>query len=181
MRNVDVARYLPLIIKETQEFKQIKIAENPEFQCIWQYIADIMNDEFIHSSTENGVIRREKMLNIMPLSSDTLNDRKFRLLAAYGNELPYTVPMLHRLLGNLCGVNGYRLQIEYNNHAVIVKVMLSSKRRLNATVDMLERIVPQNMILDIGLLYNQHFTLNKLRHKEMNKFTHYQLRNEVIK
>ncbi len=180
MREVDVARYYPAIMKEVREFRYLAQAENPELTALWQEIQNAIDDQFIRDATVNGVARREKMLKITPFASDTLDERKFRLLARYNEDIPYTVPNLKNQLANICGANGYWLNILNNVFTIIVKVELVAKRDLETVRELLERMVPQNMIIDLDLMYNQHKAFRPFTHRELQQFTHSVMRNEVI-
>ena len=89
-RTIDLLGYLPDVLKDTKEMQAIMAAEMPEIQALWQACEDVLNDQFIVEATENGVARREKMLGISPFATDTLDDRKFRILSRYNEQLPYT-------------------------------------------------------------------------------------------
>ena len=103
IRTIDLKEYLPDVLKDVQEMRAIMEAETPEVQAIWDACEDCMNDQFISEATENGVARREKMLGITPFATDTLDDRKLRLLSRYNENIPYTRKSLAALLESLCG------------------------------------------------------------------------------
>lgn len=111
IRTIDLREYLPEVLKDVQEMRAIMEAETPEVQAIWDACEDCMNDQFIMEATENGVARREKMLKITPFATDTLDDRKLRLLSRYNENIPYTRRSLEALLESLCGAGGYILTI----------------------------------------------------------------------
>lgn len=180
MRNVDVSKYYPAIMQEIREFQHIAQAENPEFNLILQELQNVLDDQFIRDATLNGVSRRERMLKITPFSSDTMDERKFRLLTRYNEDIPYTVPNLKISLANICGSSGYRLNLINNTFTLIVKVELVAKRNLQTVQELLERVVPLNMIIDCDLMYNQHKTLHVYTHRQLKQFTQYALRNEVL-
>lgn len=180
MRNIDISKYWPDVIKNAREFKQISDAENPEFNILQEESQNIMNDQFVLDSTINGVNRREKTFKIIPKTSETLDERKFRLLARMNEDIPFTVPNLHNQLKNLCGEDGYSLTILNNDFTVIVKVALVSKNNFNSVQELLERVIPQNMIIDCILMYNQHLTLANYTHNQLATMTHNFIRNEVL-
>ena len=180
MRDVDVFRYYPDIVKAAKEFHEIASIENEIFKMIWLALDNCLNDQFIRDATENGVSRREVMFKITPYATDTLDERKFRLLSRYNEMLPYTVPDLHQKLTNLCGAKGYRVNLVNNLFSLEVRVELIAKKNLQSVKEMLERIVPMNMILFVDLMYNQHLTLKKYPHSTLKNFTHSKLRNEVM-
>ena len=60
-----------------------------------------------------------------------------------------------------------------------VRVMLKVKQNYDDVETLLNRIVPENLVLDLSLMYNQHQTLAAFTHAQLAAYTHYFLRNEV--
>lgn len=154
IRTIDLKGYLPDILKDVREMQAIMEAENPEIQALWQACEDCMNDQFISEATKNGIARREKMLGILPSSTDTLEDRRLRLLSWYAQGIPYTRPGLAALLESLCGANGYALSIVTSALTVNVKVDLVVKKQKEIVEGLLERVLSLNMVFTVELLYN---------------------------
>lgn len=89
--NNDNFYYLPDFLKEFKEFKKLRnLSESDikELLKLWNSFKDILDDNFINDSTENGVESWERVLNITPKAYDTLNDRKFRVLTRLNEKLP---------------------------------------------------------------------------------------------
>ncbi len=175
-----VESYFPDLLKEVREFQKIAEAENPELLFLWDELGAVMDNQFIDTASKIGVARREKMIKISPKASDTLEERKFRLLARYNENIPYTLRALQGQLSILCGENGYRLEINYGAFSLKAKLELTNKKNVEAVGEMLERIVPANMLLKVELLYNQHQLLRKLTHEEMKAYSHLALREEAL-
>lgn len=88
--------------------------------------------------------------------------------------------MLVHQLTTLCGKDGYTLELKNEEYTLLVKVALTAKANFEDVGDLLGRIVPANLIIDLSLKYNQHKTLKKLTHKELAARRHAAIRNEVI-
>lgn len=179
-RTVDLNGYLPDILKNVREFKAIMDAENPIIWDIWQAAEDLMNDQFITEATENGVAMREKMLGINPFATDTLEDRKFRLLSRYMEDIPYTRRSLESFLASLCGEDGYRITYKTNDFTVNVRVELTAKRQVDSVDELLERVLPYNMIYTVELLYNQWQTVKPFTWDQMKALTWRDVKEEVL-
>lgn len=179
-REIDVLTYLPNVIKEFREFKAIALAENPELISLWEVLENVMNDQFVNDSTENGVKRWETILKIVPRGTDSLDVRKFRILARLNEQLPYTMRTLENQLLTLCGADGYSVELQNETYTLIVKVNLVAKGKFNEVDALLNRTVPANMVIDLRLIYNQHSTLSQLTHGQLSAFTHSHIRNEVL-
>lgn len=179
-RQVNVLDYLPPVVAETDEFKAIAQAENPELNNLWAEHETVLDDQFIATMDEQSCSRWEKMLNITPLGTDTLADRRFRILAYINADIPYTYKQLEIMLSNLCGADGYTMQLQNALYKLVVRVALSASKQYSEVEKLLKRTVPANMLIDLALLYNQHQTLADFTHQQLSAFTHQQLREEDL-
>ncbi len=179
-RDIDLLNYLPPILHEVKEYQVLSNVEKREIDDIISAINQLKDDQFISTSSSNGVQRREKIMNITPKGADTLEDRKFRILVRMNEQLPNTLRTLTRQLVNLCGEDGYSLVLDHNNYKLKVRIALTAKSNFQDVGNLLNRIVPANLIIDLSLLYNQHITLAKYTHSQLAAYTHEQLRNEVL-
>lgn len=180
MRNVNILDYLPPVISDTLEFQHLANAENPEINGLWAAHDEVFNTQFIDALNEEGCRRWEKILKISPMGTDTLADRRFRILTHLNAELPYTLNQLKNLLASLCGVNGYTLELLNDEYKLIVRITLTAKKSIVDVEKMLKRVIPANLILDLSLLYNQYQTISGKTHGELTAYIHSQLREEVL-
>lgn len=180
VRTVDLAGYLPDVLKDVEEMRAIMDVETPEIRAIWQACEDCMNDQFISEMTSNGITRREKMLKITPPATDTLEDRRFRLLSRYSENIPYTRKSLSVLLASLCGEDGFSLAFSTSDFAVAVKVALTAKKQTDMVRETLDRILPYNMTFTVELLYNTWETVSAHTWGEFGTRTWKELKEEVL-
>jgi hypothetical protein len=103
--------YLPEVLRNFREFEKTFESEEPEFEKLQNELSKVLKDLFVEDATERGVKRWEKLLKIVPKPSETLEDRKFKILSKLIKKLPYTRRRLEQLLEVLCGENGYLLEI----------------------------------------------------------------------
>ena len=179
-RYIDLKELLPLYLQEYSELAEIMDTETPEFRLLESKHNRMIDNRYIISCDEEGIARFEKILGVTPKSDDTLEDRIFRCLTKWNVCLPYNYAFLERKLKELCGTE-YAIDFDIPGQTMIVKIGIAQKNQYDSVVDILEEIVPCQIVLDISLLYNQHLTLAKFTHAQLAKFTHTQLRNEVLK
>jgi len=179
-REIDLSGYLPEVLRDVKEMRAIMETETPEVQALWAACEDCMNDQFIMEATENGVARREKMLGITPPATDTLDDRKFRLLSRYSESIPYTRKSLDAILRSLCGDGGYKLQIKTADFTVNVKVALLVKKQAAMVGETLERILPYNMVFTVELLYNTWSKVGGYTWATLRAHTWREIKEEVL-
>jgi hypothetical protein len=172
--------YLPVVLRDVDEYKVITATQEKQFDKVDIAITDIYNNISIDSSNEYGVARREKILGIVPKGTDTLDDRKFRIKTRESESLPYTKRTLYSMLENLCGVGGFTLTIDHANKYLTCTVSLPSASNYDDVRQLLERVVPANMIIDSGLMYNTHQKLSGFTHRQLSAYTHEQLRKAVL-
>lgn len=175
-----ISSYYPDVIKEIREFKVLAQAEDSSLSIIYEALENIMDDQFIETAKNYGLSRLEKIVEIKPKDTDTLDERRFKILAKYNEDIPYTYRKLVELLNTLCGNDGYVLEINHNEFSLKVKVELKSKKNVKAVEETLERIVPMNMIFNVELRYNQYSTVGKLTHQQLKAYTHKGIREEVL-
>lgn len=148
--------------------------------ALWDCLNAALADQFVQTATNNGISRWESILQIIPKGTDSLSDRKFRILTRLNEQLPYSYRMLQQQLETLCGQDGYTAEINSGAYTLTIRVALTAKNNFNDVATMLWRVVPANMIIDLSLRYNQHSTLTPFNYAQLAAYTHNQLRNEVI-
>lgn len=179
-RTINLIEYVPPILAETKEFQAICAAENAEIERLRTAYLNLFADQFIQTATENGIARLEKIMGIVPKGTDSLEVRRFRLLARKQEKLPYTKWTLPEQLAALCGSDGYSLNIDHAARKIAVRVALTAKGMYDAVELLLLKQRPANMVIDLSLLYNQWITLSTKRWSELSTKTWYQTRNEVV-
>lgn len=179
-REINILNYLPDFLKEFREFRELAAAENPELILIWRLLEDVLNDQFVADATENGIKRWETILKIFPKGSDSLEVRKFRILARLNEKLPYTRRTLESQLDALCGELGYSVELRNDEYTLVVRVALAEKGKFDEVSSLLKRTVPANIIIDLSLLYNTHAVLSRYTNEQLAAYTHEQLRSEVL-
>ncbi|MEA5085595.1 MAG: putative phage tail protein [Lachnospiraceae bacterium] len=176
----EIESYYPDILKEVREFQALAVGENPEIALVYNAINDVMDEQFISTAKSYGVARLEKIIGITSKATDTLEERRFRLLAKYNEDVPYTVLKLNELLATLCGTDGYILEINNGAFALKVKVALTSKKNKDAVSELLERVTPMNMVLSVELMYNQWYMADGLTWGSASDFTWNEIREEAV-
>lgn len=180
MREPNILDYLPEVFKDIKEIKAYAEAVNPELATLWQGVEDAYNDQFLYTMTENGIKRWEKMLKIVPMGTDTLEDRRFRIINRVNAQLPYTYKMLETHLIQMCGENGYIMSYNPDTLTLTIKIALTSKKQFDEVLVLINQMIPLNIVLDYDLLYNSHKVIGAFTHGYLTGYTYGALRNEVI-
>lgn len=172
--------YLPPFVQEYQEIKKIMEVEQPEIDNLWVSCQNTLDDQFVMAATENGVNRWEKIMGITPKGTDTLDERKFRILTKMNQELPYTLTKLKESLTTLCGEGNFSIDLQTANYHVEVKLALTNKNNYTDILDLLNKMLPANLTQKVQIMYNNQTLIGQFKHAELTSYTHEQLRNEVF-
>ena len=177
--NIDLKDYWPLVTKKILEFEKIADAENPEINNLWAAHKDVLDNQFIKTLTEEGCKRWESILNIVPMGTDTLDDRRFRILARINADLPFTFKQLENMLYALCG-DDYTCELINNDYKLVVRLALGVRRQYDEVSSLLKKVVPANLLIDLDLLWNQYLLLEPFIHEDLEPYTHEELREENL-
>ncbi|GAB2558132.1 putative phage tail protein [Gracilibacillus alcaliphilus] len=115
---------LPDLLHNLREIKDLTETEVEEFDRLAQSIDQTLDDQFIETATLKAIERREHMLNIIAdPSTETLENRRIRILNRYQTKPPFTVRYLQQQLDMLLGVA--RSNVTVNPEAYILTVTTS--------------------------------------------------------
>ena len=172
--------YLPPILLKTYEFPLLCDTEQPEIDRLRDATDAVLDAQFISTAGETAIARYERIFGITPMDTDTLAERRFKVLAKINAQLPFSVRRLRQQLETLCGADGYKLELDGDRYTLTVKVALTAKRNQQAVEELLADIVPANMVCTTSLLYNQHADLTRFTHAQLALLTHFEIREEVL-
>ena len=172
--------YLPSILLKTYEFPLLCDTEHREFARLNTAVDEVLDAQFVSTVGEQGIARYEKIFKITPMDTDTLAERRFKVLAKINAQLPFSVRRLRQQLETLCGADGYKLELDGDRYTLTVKVALTAKRNQQAVEELLADIVPANMVCTTSLLYNTWEQIKKLTWGELKKLTWREIKEEVL-
>lgn len=176
---MEIREYWPGYLQEIAEFRALAEAEQPEMDAVTQALRSAPNEFFTPTLSQYGAGRWEKIMGLPVAHSGNLEDRRFRVMARFAEQLPYTRRRLEQLMGSLCGEDGYSLDF-LSGYALKVRVALTAKQNYADVGVLLGRVIPMNVTIDLSLKYNQHQALDGFTHAQLVAYTYDQLRNEVI-
>lgn len=175
---MELSSYWPSCLQNLFEFQQIASAEQPEIDRALKDVERAHDNFYISTLSEYGCARWESILHVE--NYGTLEERRFRIMAKISENLPYTVRMLERILETLCGPGNYTVEVDNDAYTVKVKIGLSAKSNFNEAVEMLNKMVPANTIVDASMMYNTHEMLRKYTHNQLSAYTHKSLKEDVL-
>ena len=149
-----VIDYIPYELQNVKDYQQISIALESYFDEKNAEIDQLNNNRNILTSDEETIKMYENILNIVPTSDETLDERRYAIWLKMTAKLPYTEQWLRHWLTDLLGKNNYELTFDYNGYSFLLKISLSNKHNFNAVTNLLDTITPAHINYIITYLYN---------------------------
>ena len=100
--------YLPPILLRTYEFPLLCETEQPEIDRLHDAADAVLDAQFLSTAGEYAIQRYEKIFGVAPQDTDTLDERRFKVLTRINTQLPFSVRRLRQQLATLCGADGYQ-------------------------------------------------------------------------
>ena len=137
---------LPPFYCGIREFREMSKVVTPEYEKVDAAFQQIEDDLFILTSSEEAVIRREKMFGIVadPQNED-LQFRRLRLLTRKQSNPPYTLEYLKKILTSMVGENNHSVFEDIQNFELEVSVQADKSSYYTEVQNILERIVPYHI------------------------------------
>ncbi|MFQ7027103.1 MAG: putative phage tail protein [Acutalibacteraceae bacterium] len=122
-KQIDMMSKVPDVLKDVREIKALINTENSEMNLLSAALALYLNNTFVDSADEYGIGRWESILHILPKLTDTLDERRFRVLSRINEQLPLHyvrwsnsfLPYADlRVIRLSCSTNNIYLKFEWN-------------------------------------------------------------------
>lgn len=140
-------------IQETKEFEQIANAEQPNVDLLHQKINDFPNEIIVNTSTNAGLKKWEKVLDIP--TTHQLDVRRFNVLLKLNNKVNLTYRWLDNKLQLAVGKNCYQIELDHDKYALRVSVTADKENILINLRKELRKLIPANLILDTSTLEHE--------------------------
>lgn len=127
-----------------------------------------------------GIGRWEELLQIAGRDSLSLEERRRLVLLRLNEQLPFTISRLRELLAANVPAGEYVLTLDHAAYTLHVFLELSSKGCAPALRELLRRVLPANLQVDLQLLYNTYGRLGQYKHAELAGLRHWEIREEVL-
>ena len=177
---VNINNYLPADLQDVLEFKAINEVEGIEAEQLRNACIVTRNEFFIATASDYGLKKREQPIGITAKDTESLDDRRFRLIARYNEQAPFTFKSIEDQIERLCGTGGYVFEYGPEPFHLKVKVALTAKNQFSEVGLTLRKTAPANVVVDLSLLYNQWLTLATKKWGDMTDTTWHDARNEVV-
>ena len=170
-REISLIDSLPQIYKPIYDFRGMCNSSGVELSKLYERLHNILEDQFVNTCSESVLAKWEKYLNVTPNGTDTLDERRFRVLTKLNDSPPYTDKYLEKRLNELCGEGQWRVHRDYDIYTLTVEVSLGSEANTETVLNMVRDIIPANIELVVRNYRSRHSELNTLTHEQLAAYT----------
>lgn len=158
-RVVKMKRYFPRFYDGYVEIDAIIDTEDKAFEEIGVNFRRAINNQFIKLADETGISAYEVLFDmIADPSTETLEERRDRLLNRVSVIPYYTTIFLRNRLDSLIGAGLYNLIIDYDNYTLYLESAAKNQLYYNEIVVLMSNIKPCNIVfINMPLVSQQIF------------------------
>lgn len=142
-----IGRYFPRYYEGILETDELIKVENDIWNNLYLLLNKAKNNQFIAYADEDGIYAYEQLFQIVAdPETETLEERRFRLLNRIQTLSYYTMIYLRQKLNSLFGENNYEVEMDYLNYTLYVKSNASSSFIYKESIATINKIKPANIV-----------------------------------
>lgn len=142
-----IGRYFPRYYEGILETDELIKVENDIWNNLYLLLNKAKNNQFIAYADEDGIYAYEQLFQIVAdPETETLEERRFRLLNRIQTLSYYTMIYLRQKLDSLFGKNNYEIEMDYLNYTLYVKSNASNSFIYKESIATINKIKPANIV-----------------------------------
>lgn len=163
-RVVKMKRYFPRFYDGYVEIDAIIDTEDKAFEEIGANFRRAINNQFIKLADETGISAYEVLFDVIAdPSTETLEERRDRLLNRVSVIPYYTTIFLRNRLDSLIGAGLYNLIIDYDNYTLYLESAAENQLYYNEIAVLMSNIKPCNIVfINMPLVLQQIFVSEQI-------------------
>lgn len=142
-----IGRYFPRYYEGILETDELIKVENDIWNNLYLLLNKAKNNQFIAYADEDGIYAYEQLFQIVAdPETETLEERRFRLLNRIQTLSYYTMIYLRQKLDSLFGKNNYEIEMDYPNYTLYIKSNASNSSIYKESIATINKIKPANIV-----------------------------------
>ena len=139
--------YLPVLYHGIKEFENLTAAETIELDAARVVVGSLLDNQFVLTSDEQAIKRREAILGIKADPSvESLDFRKRRLINRYSSKPPFTVRYLQQRLDYLVGAGRASVAVDVQTFTITVAAHIKDAAVFREVERTVKTSIPANMV-----------------------------------
>ena len=171
------SRYLPDTVKELQEFQKLGQIEGLILEEAAAAKDTLVNNQWILTAERNGLLRLAKMMGFLWAEMMETEALREEILYRWNSRSPYTKFHLQDWLDGCLGAGNYTAELRKEQYFLYLVLELRAKEKREFLQKHLRKIIPANLVLEVGLNTNTHEDLKGMTHGQLKAlgWTHGQI------
>lgn len=120
----------------------------------------------------------EKYIGLKGQDDDTVEEKRFRIQGAENERTPYTFEILKARLNEMVGRD--RVLLSIDDGILVAKVALESKKSVGFINDLLDQMVPLDVMIETNMIWNTYQKLNEYTYEYLGRKTCREVKEEVL-
>ncbi len=142
-----INEFVPSFYRNIVDFNHLTKVENDMFEQAEAQTTQIIDNQFVQSCNEKGLVQFEKMLSITAApGTESLQFRKDRVVNHLSTRPPFTLQFLKNQLDSIIGKNRYKVYMDYAEYTLYVESTLVSQNWYSELLVTVNSIKPANIV-----------------------------------
>lgn len=161
----EIRKHWPSFLLGIIDFDELAETEEPEINQLQSALNRLLDDQFVLTSSVDGIKRREKMLGIQADSSlETIEFRRQRIINRYQMKPPFSIRFLQQQLDSLVGQGRAAVSLDVPNYIMTITTSIDDAplfREVEHTIRIMKPaniIYRQNTALNDGITLEEHIS-----------------------
>ena len=164
-------KYLPDFMQSFKQLQELTKVEDSFLNNLKENVNLSLKNTFILDADELAISHFEKIVGITPSFNDNLETRRLNVFTRFNQKLPYTISSLKDTLNTIIGQENYSIELDYNNFKLDIVLKANVKNKVDILKNILEFVLPLNIIFDINIKYNTWKAVKKYTWREVYQNT----------
>lgn len=142
-----IGRYFPRYYEDILETDELIKTENQMFDWLFTVIQQAKLNQFIAYADETGIYAYEQLFQIpSDPTTETLEQRRFRLLNRIQTLSYFTVNYLREKMDNIFGAGNYGISMDYNSYTLYISSSANNGFLYTEVTTTIHKIKPANIV-----------------------------------
>ena len=161
--------YLPNTVSELQDFQKLGEIEGVLLAEAAVAKDTVVNNQWILTAEKSGLLRLARMMGLH--GAEVMETEKLReeILFRWNSRSPYTLFHLQDWLDSCLGVCSYTVKVQQDKYLLQLVLELCVKGKKEFLEKHLRKIIPANLMLEVGLNVNTYRKLQVMTHGQMQE------------
>ncbi len=160
----------PEVIDEIRDIYEIYKINDKTGDQIDHELERLEDEIFIKSCSKEKLQRYEDLLGINPKDTDDMETRRFAVITGLNDSTPFTITGITSKVETLCGSGKFSIDFDVSKGLLHFSLSLEAKNRYQSVMEMLDEVLPLNIVITGEILYHIYSQLNSYTYSDLKEY-----------